>query len=322
MSMPSSAADYLVDRRRMRRALTFWRVVAFGVAALAIVGGALAFLGKGRGGTGGPHVARLAIEGLITGDAETLRLVREIAKSKASAVVLTIDSPGGTVTGSEKLYDELRLLAKAKPTVAVIGNVGASGAYVAAMGADAIFAKGSSIVGSIGVLFQVPNVSKLLDTIGVKVEEVKSSPLKAAPNGFEPTSDAARAALAALVADSFDWFKGLVKDRRKMSDDELATVADGRVFTGRQAIKLKLIDGIGGEREAIAWLEAEKGVAKDLPVRDWKRDRSLERLGILGMGAKIAAFAGFEAIARQLDGFEGQAQARALDGLVSIWQFP
>ena len=74
------------------------------------------------------------------------------------------------MTGSEKLYDELRLLAKAKPTVAVIGNVGASGAYVAAMGADAIFAKGSSIVGSIGVLFQIPNVSKLLDTIGVKVK--------------------------------------------------------------------------------------------------------------------------------------------------------
>ena len=322
MSIPASSADYLVDRRRMRRALAFWRIAAIGVAALAVIGGAIAFLGKGGVGPGGPHIARMSIEGLITGDAETLKLIRDIGGSNAKAVVLTIDSPGGTTTGSEKIYDEIRLLSAKKPVVAVVGTLAASGGYIAALGADSIFAKGNSLVGSIGVLFQFPNVSKLLDTVGVKVEEVKSSPLKAAPNGFEPTSDAARAALASLVTDSFDWFKGLVKDRRKMSDEELGAVADGRVFTGRQGIKLKLVDSIGGEREAIAWLEAEKGIAKDLPVRDWKRDRSLERLGILGMSAKIASFAGFERLASQLDGLEGQARARALDGLVSIWQVP
>ena len=104
----------------------------------------------------------------------------------------------------------------------------ASGAYIAALGADRIFVRGNSIVGSIGVLVEYPNVSGLMDKVGVKLESIKSSPLKAAPNGFEPTSDEARAAMAALVADSFDWFKALVKERRHLSDDELAaSTTDG-----------------------------------------------------------------------------------------------
>ena len=165
-------------------------------------------------------------------------------------------------------------------------------------------------------------MARLLDTVGVKMEEVKSSPLKAAPNGYEPTSEAARAALAALVTDSFDWFKGLVRERRKMSDAELAAVADGRVFTGRQAAGLKLIDRIGGEREAIAWLESEKGIAKDLPVRDWKAERSFERLGLFGAASALAGFAGFPEAAERSAGFGGAARARTLDGLAAIWHVP
>ena len=152
MSMPSAAADYLVDRRRLRRALSFWRVLTFAVAALAVAGVALVSVTR-RVGPGSPHIARLAIEGVITGDAETLKLIREITRSKAAAVILTIDSPGGTVTGSEKLYDELRLMAEKKPVVAVVGSMAASGAYIAALGTDQIFAKGNSLVGSIGVIF-------------------------------------------------------------------------------------------------------------------------------------------------------------------------
>ena len=172
--------------------------------------------------------------------------------------MLTIESPGGTTAGSELLFDELRRLAAKKPVVAVVGTMAASGAYIAALGADRIFAKGNSIVGSIGVLIEFPNFSGLLDKIGVKLEAMKSSPLKATPNPMEPTSEATRAAMAALVADSFDWFKSLVKDRRHLSDDELAQVDDGRVFTGRQGVPLKLVDAIGGEREAIAWLERRR----------------------------------------------------------------
>ncbi len=319
MASPELHADYLIDRRRMRRKLTFWRAAAF----LVIIG-AIVFAGLRLSGfpsaTVRPHIARIAIEGLITGDKDTLKLIQDVADSHASAVILSIESPGGTTTGSERLYDELRRLAAKKPVVAVVGTMAASGAYVAAIGADHIFARGNSLVGSIGVLFQIPNVSRLLDTVGVKMEEVKSSPLKAAPNGLEPTSPEARAALAALVTDSFDWFKALVKERRSMSDQELATVADGRVFTGRQGLPLKLIDAIGGEREAIAWLESDKKVPAHLPVRDWRRQRSIERLGILGMAAGLAETFGYDAFAGWLQKAELMAQTRELDGLLAVWQ--
>ena len=126
-------------------------------------------------------------------------------------MLVSIDSPGGTTTGAERLYDAIRRLSVKKPTVAVVGTLAASGGYIAALGADEIVAQGNSLVGSIGVLVEYPNFAKLLDKIGVKVENVKSAPLKASPNGFEPTTPEARAALASIVDDSFVWFKELVK---------------------------------------------------------------------------------------------------------------
>ncbi|MDB5546035.1 MAG: sppA, partial [Hyphomicrobiales bacterium] len=211
-------------------------------------------------------------------------------------------------------------VAEKKPVVAVVGTMAASGGYIAAMGSDRIFAEGNSLVGSIGVLFQFPNFSKLLDTVGVAVESVKSSPLKAAPNGVEPTSPEARAALNALVVDSYDWFKALVKDRRHLDDSLLAKVSDGRVFTGRQGMDLKLVDALGGEREAIAWLEQDKKIDKDLPVRDWKKERSLERLGLLGVSAGLLDSLGLDALAMPLRRLAALGDARLLDGLVSVWQ--
>jgi protease IV len=309
-----STADYLVDRRRLRKQVTFWRVIAFVVAALAIIGLGLRFAVKS--GVGGAHIARLSISGVITGDADTVKLIRSVGDSKtAVAAVLTIDSPGGTTEGSEVLYEEIRRLAAKKPVVAVVGTVAASGAYIAALGADRIFVRGNSIVGSIGVLMQFPNVSDLMDKLGVKLESIKSSPLKAAPNGLEPTSEAARDAMASLIADSFAWFKGLVKERR-----QIARVDDGRVFTGRQGIPLKLVDAIGGEREAIAWLQAEKGVTKDLPVRDWKPEDGFTGLKFTSLAADVAQAAGWSELA-------GALRRAALntdvgtDGLLSLWKF-
>jgi protease-4 len=319
MSLTGSA-DYIVDRRRLRRQVTFWRIAAFVVAALAIIGVFYRYSGL-AGAHNEPHIARLAISGLITGDDATLKTIRDIADSKAAAVVLTIESPGGTTTGAELVFDELRRLAAKKPVVAVVGTMAASGAYIAALGADRIFVQGNSLVGSIGVLIEFPNFSGLLDKLGVKFEAIKSSPLKAAPNGMEPTSEGARAAMAALVADSFDWFKGLVKDRRRMSDEELAQIDDGRVFTGRQGVPLKLVDAIGGEREAIAWLESEKGVAKNLPVRDWRPAKTFG-FGLLGSAASIADGLGLAGLAALLKQSDAGSQTQLLDGLVSIWQLP
>ena len=321
MPSPEAEADYFVDRRKLRRSLSFWRMLAFLAIGLAIVAVGLKMSGGLGGSIGNEHIARVAIKGLIVGDEETLSLIREAGESKsATAILLAIDSPGGTTTGSDLVYQEIRRAAAKKPVVAVVGTLAASGAYIAALGSDRIVANGNSLVGSIGVLFQVPNVSKLLDTVGVKMEEIKSSPLKAAPNGYEPTSEAARAALAALVADSFTWFKGLVQDRRHMNEAELAAVADGRVFTGRMGYPLKLVDQLGGEKEAVAWLEAEKGIKTGLPVSTHKPERGFANLGLFSSSANLAEFAGLSHLANVLRRGQAESDAAALDGLVSIWQ--
>jgi protease-4 len=304
----SVSADYLLDRRRLARQVTFWRAAAFVVVALAIL--ALGLRYGGPGGLARDHIAKLRITGLITGDDRTVAALREIGDSRARALILEINSPGGTTEGAERLYDEIRRVEAKKPTVAVVGALGASGAYIAALGADRIYVRQNTLIGSIGVLAQYPNVSGLLDKLGVKYESIKSSPLKAVPNGLEPTSEAARAAIAAVIDDSFAWFKGLVRERRSMSDDELARVDDGRIFTGRQSLPLKLADAFGGEREAIDWLTANKGLPKNLPVRDYSPSA-----GFAGITLKSLAADAVEALWGVTLG-----EGRSVDGLVSIWQ--
>ena len=154
------------------------------------------------------------------------------------------------------------------------------------------------------------------------MEAVKSTPLKAAPDGYEPTSPEATAALNSIIQDSYAWFKGLVKDRRHMTDQELATAADGRVFTGHQAIDLKLIDELGDERTALAWLAKEKDVDAKLPVRDYQLRSRFGDLPFLHAAA-VAALdaAGLETLARHLDesGTMGAVDRFNLDGLLALW---
>ena len=307
-------AEYFVDRKKLSGQITFWRVATIVAAVVAVLALGLRF--SGALSASSEHIARVEIKGLITGDERTLKVLRDVADSKAAAAIISINSPGGTTEGSEVLYEEIRRLAAKKPTVAVAGAMAASGAYIAALGADRIFAHGNSLVGSIGVLVQYPNVSGLMDKLGVKLESIKSSPLKAAPNGLEPTSDEARAAMAALVADSFSWFKGLVRTRRGLTDDELAKVSDGRVFTGREGASLKLVDALGGQREAIAWLETEKGVAKDLPVRDWEPESSFAGLRLTSLAAAALGAPSLAAALREASDEAGGS----VDGLMSVWQ--
>jgi protease-4 len=311
----SLSADMMVDRRALRRKLTFWRVAAILVAIVALVGAGLAW--SGALGAGQPHIARIRIDGLITGSQATLDLIRRAETGPAKAVILRINSGGGTTAGSEALYNEVRRLAAKKPVVAVIDSVGASGAYMTALGSDRIIANGSAIVGSVGVIAQIPNVTKLLDTLGIKVEAVRSSPLKAMPNGIEPTTPEARAALEATVLDTYAWFRDLVGDRRKLQGEALAKVTDGRVFTGRQSIDLKLIDAIGNESDAIEWLKKEKGIDAKAQMRTYSPPS--RRFSSLTSLAGLAAFVtggdsdALGARAREILG------PSALDGLVSLW---
>jgi protease-4 len=313
-------SDVIVDRRRMRRKLTFWRVAAvlIAIAAIAVVG-ALVSPGSRGTFTSSGSIARVNIEGLIRSDRDRVEALERLEKSRAAAVIVHINSPGGTTAGSEQLYDSLVRLKAKKPLVVVVEGLAASGGYITAIAADHIIAQQTSLVGSIGVLFQFPNFSEVLKTVGVKVEEVKSSPLKAAPNGYEPTSSEARDALDSLVKDSYAWFKGLVKERRGMDDAQLAKVADGRVFTGHQAVDLKLIDQLGDEKTAIAWLVEQKGVKKDLPVRDYKLEPRFGDLTFLRTAASITLDAlGLGGIARQI-GSAG-IDRLGLDGMLALWQ--
>jgi protease IV len=318
-------ADLIVDRRRMRRKLTFWRVLAVLILIAAVVAVAAA-VGRGDVFTaGGDYIARVKITGLIRNDQDRVDSLEKLAKSSAKAVIVRIDSPGGTTAGSEQLHKALRGVAATKPLVVVVDGLAASGGYIAAMSSDHIVAQDTSLVGSIGVLFQYPNVSELLKTVGVKVEEIKSSPLKAAPNGFEPTSPEARAAIEALVKDSYDWFRNMVRDRRHMDDETLQRVTDGRVFTGRQGLENKLIDEIGNEKTALSWLEKEKGVKADTPVRDWQLKPRLSDLTILHLATRIVLDAvGLSGLAERIDavGSLQTLERLNLDGLLALWHPP
>ncbi|MGD0333404.1 MAG: signal peptide peptidase SppA [Xanthobacteraceae bacterium] len=316
-------ADLIVDRRRMRRKLTFWRVLAVVVIALAVIGVAVQVSDRTGFAGAGAYIARVTIKGLIRDDQERVQQLDRLARSSTvRAVVVHVDSPGGTTAGSEQLYDSLMRLKDKKPIVIVVDGLAASGGYITALAGDHIVAKQTSLVGSIGVLFQYPNVADLLDKIGVKVESIKSSPLKAAPNGYEPTSPEARAAIESIIKDSYAWFRGLVQDRRHLNDDELQAVADGRVFTGHQGIGLKLVDEIGDERAGIAWLASAKSVDSKLPVRDYQLHSRFGDLPFLhAMAAAALDAAGLGTLARRIDDWGGvQAVERLnLDGLLALW---
>jgi protease IV len=317
-------SDVIVDRRRIRRKLTFWRVAAAVVAIGALVTIGLIVTPGGRGtlATTG-SIARVKIDGLIRSDSDRVEALERLEKSQSAAVIVHINSPGGTTAGSEQLYDSLMRLKAKKPVVVVVEGLAASGGYITAIAADHIIAQQSSLVGSIGVLFQFPNVTELMKTIGVKVEEIKSSPLKAAPNGFEPTSPEARAAIDALVKDSYAWFRGLVKERRGMDDAQIEKVADGRVFTGRQAVELKLIDALGDEKTAVAWLEANKNVKKGLPVRDYKLTPRFGDLTFLRAATSITLDAiGLSGIARRIEqaGVTQAVDRLSMEGMLALWQ--
>src|SRR5215470_3903137 len=318
-------SDIIVDRRRIRRKLTFWRVFAAVVAILAVVAVGVIATPGGRGSLASTgSIARVKIDGLIRSDSERVAALERLEKSsQAAAVIVHINSPGGTTAGSEQLYDSLMRLKAKKPMVVVVEGLAASGGYITAIAADHIIAQQTSLVGSIGVLFQIPNVADLMKTVGVKIEEIKSSPLKAAPNGFEPTSPEARAAIDALVKDSYGWFRGLVKDRRGMDDAQIEKVADGRVFTGRQAVELKLVDALGDEKTAVAWLEANKNIKKGLTVRDYALQPRFGDLTFLRTAASMTLDAiGLGSIARRVEqSGVGQAVDRlSMDGMLAPWQ--
>lgn len=314
-----SQADNWLDRRILRRNISFWRVAA---VLLALLAGLFGFA-YANGGFGSkmsdPHIAKIRIEGTISEDERLMALLKEAGEEDTvEGVILSIDSPGGTTAGGEAIYEAVRVLAQKKPVVAQVGTLAASAGYMIATATDHIVARKTSIVGSIGVLFQYPDISELLTKAGVKVEAIKSSPLKAEPNFFTPASEEAKSMIRRMILDSYDWFVGIVDERRPLDRTQTLALADGSVFTGRQALQNKLIDSIGGEEKAIEWLNG-KGIDKDLKVIEWKPETETTPWWLSArMSDGLFKFFGLQDDASGLIG-PFLRDRLLVDGLVSVW---
>lgn len=312
--------ETVLDRRRLRRSVTFWRAaglagVLVALVALTLGGDKLATL------AGEKQIARVTIEGTITEDRDQLKMLKDIADdASVSGVLLYVNSPGGTTTGGEALYEALRAVAAKKPVVAQFGTVAASAAYIAGLATDHIVARGNSITGSVGVIVQWPEFVQLLDKVGVKVNEVKSGPLKASPSPFEPLDEGGRQVAQGMVNDGFKWFINLVETRRGVKAADISGLLEGRIFSGREALSAKLVDEIGGEDEAVKWLKSEKNVPESAKIVDWKPTPA-NSYGFAGMSAQVAGFL-LGPNAGQLVNFLSQDRSIStlgLDGLLSVW---
>ena len=275
--------DYEERRRKWRRS-GFFRGIGFVVLLLiGLIALGVWFSDRPRFG---PHIALVDVQGVIYDDPFLDAKLAEVGENEnAKALILRINSPGGTTVGSEALHSRIRKIAAQKPVVAVMGEIAASGGYIAAIGADHIIARGNTITGSIGVIMEYPQIGELLDRLGVDIETVRSSDLKGGPSIYRAPSAKERALEEAMIEDSYQWFRALVADRRGLQDAALDAVADGRVFTGRQALEAGLIDAIGGYDDALAWLDSRDSVEPDLPV-----DRYIPKDGDTGFLGSMGKF--------------------------------
>jgi protease-4 len=261
-------ADLLVDRQRLKRRLAVWRVVAVLAIALAVF---VATRTTTTTGTGllTTHIERYRINGLIgNGQEVTEDLDRLGRDSSVAAVLLHLDTPGGEVAGGEGIHDAVQKLATKKPVVAVMDGTAASAGYMIAVATPHIVARESTITGSIGVIMETSNLGGLLDKIGVQMDPLVSGPLKGQPSFDKPMTPQARQVLQDMVADLFDQFVGLVAQGRHMDPARVRALADGRAYTGRQALKLNLVDEIGGDEQARKWLESHAHVATGLQITE------------------------------------------------------
>lgn len=310
--------DTVLERRRLRRRLSTWR-------ALAIVGLVLALFVFGASGDrmsemfGSDQIARVSIEGTIVESRPQLELLKRIGKSdNVKGVIIYVNSPGGTTTGGEALYEGIRNLAAQKPVVAQFGTVAASAGYMVGIAADHIVSRANTVTGSVGVLIQWPEVSQMLDKIGVKMNAIKSGDLKAVPNPFEPLDPAGQQVTKSMIDEGFRWFLGLVEKRRKIKTADVPGLTQGRVYLGEEALQLKLVDEIGGEDKAVEWLQEAHNVDKSLKVIDWEPQTEASFGLLSSVGALVKGLFGQIPLGQLVMG-DPNIATLGLDGLVSVW---
>lgn len=317
----SLETEAILDRRRLRRKLGLWRsltIIAL-VAALAVI----ASLASGDASLiGQQQIARVDITGIITEDRKQIEMLRKIAKADhVKGVILAINSPGGTTTGAEALFEEIRALSKKKPVVAQFGTVAASAAYITGLACDHIVARSNTITGSVGVIMQWPEVSGLLDKIGIKMNEIKSGSLKAAPSPFQPASPEARRVAEEMIANGKRWFIGLVEERRKIKVSDIPGLSEGRVYLGSTALKYKLVDAIGGEKTAVAWLAENRNISANTRIVDWKPENTVDWQMAPSLSSLLSQVIVETATTLSRSTLLGDhVDSLGLNGLVSIWK--
>jgi protease-4 len=302
----SLETDLLLDRRRLKRRLVFWRVFAVVALVVAALGG---LRGAGLTPTGA-HITRVTVSGLITEDHKVTEAIDALAdNNQVKAVILSIDSPGGSVSGGETIHDAIARVAAKKPVVVTMGGLAASAGYMIAVPATRIFAREATLTGSIGVLIETGEISGLLGKLGIGPEVIRSGPLKDEPSLVRPLSPAGQEVMQGLVNDMYDQFVDMVAAGRHMDVAKVKSLADGRAYTGRQALGLGLVDAIGGEREAKEWLTSSKGIPAGLPVQDLSSGGFASR----ALSGELGPM--FEGVWKTLI-----SQSLSLDGAWAIWQ--
>jgi protease-4 len=298
--------DLLLDRRRLKRRLVFWRCLT--VASLLVA--AFVLIRQSGLTFNSAHLARLSVTGTITEDRKLQQLLSRVADNPdTKALIVAINSPGGSVTGGESLHRALSQVAAKKPVVVVMGGLAASAGYMIALPAHQIFARESTLTGSIGVLLETGEISSLLAKLGITSEAITSGELKDQPNTTRPLTERGREVLRGIVMDMYEQFVGMVVAGRNLEPTRVRELADGRAYTGRQALSLGLIDAIGGEQEARGWLAAQKNVDTDLPVKD------LSTAGLASRTLGSVLFDAFDALWKILI-----SQSVSLDGGMAVWQ--
>jgi len=276
--------DFLLERSQLKKQTTFWRALFF--IFVALIFGFL-FIGNKSNinevsSLSRASIARIKIEGIIFENNERDEILREIAENKnIKAVILEINSPGGSAVGGETLYNEIKNINDKKPVVAVMKSLAASAAYLISLGCERVYAHNGTITGSIGVIAEIPNVKKAADKLGVEFHYVKTSPLKGSPTLFEEKNEAALAVLKNTMEDFYDYFVDVTAKNRKLKKEEVLKLADGRIYSGKKAVEYKLIDELGTEKDALKWLQTKKNIDEDLEVKDIsleKKKPALEEL--------------------------------------------
>ncbi len=299
------SSDTLLDRIYLKSQITRWRAVAIAMAVFAVIVLLGSYQESGGGGIRHNHIARITFDNIIDDNQEIYQLIDDVADNpNIKAVIVWIDTPGGSAVGGEEIYLRLKAMAQKKPVVAVMRSVAASAGYMIALSADQIFAREGTITGSIGVIIESAEVTDLAAKIGIKPIIVKSNDLKSTLSPFEKTTPESLQVVQMLINDFHSRFIDMVAASRKLPREEVVKLADGRVYSGKRALGFKLIDAIGGEEEAVSWLESKRNIPKGLEIIDEAVKPKLDFI---------------ERLAQSSIGKIFQNSRIRLDGMAAIW---